>query len=143
MLDRSRLVIYRFHDHAHLLEPDLIHKGFINSLNLKIERKYERDSLGVCRYNLVERISVQQFVQLIADRLNVEFVRVIGNVHMEVKTICLGLGGVGMKQLEIFMNTLCDVFVVGELGEVLDCEYVRDACYFGEKSSDSYRALQF
>lgn len=135
MLDQSGLVVYRLHDHAHDTEPDYIHAGFIRALNLKIAHQYDRESLGVCRYELEEPTTTRKLAALIKEKLGVEFVRIVGKKDSPVKTICLGLGEVGFDQINCLIEPGCDVFITGEVGEVCVCEYIRDACYFGENKS--------
>lgn len=135
LLEQSQITVYRFHDHAHNTEPDYIHAGFLQSLDLKIKKKYSRESLGVCRYELAEPTTTRELAKRIQDRLNVEFLRIVGATDSPVHTVCLGLGAVGMRQIDILFDPGCDVFITGEVGEVCVDEYVRDACYFGENKS--------
>lgn len=135
LLDNSGLVVYRFHDHAHNTEPDYIHAGFIRALGLDIKRKYERESLGICRYELDGSMTVRALARLIEEKMGAEFVRVVGELDIPVNTLCLGLGSVGFKQINYLIDPGCDLFVTGEVGEVKVCEYVRDACFFGEKKA--------
>lgn len=135
LLQDSGITVYRFHDHAHHSEPDYIHAGFIRDLELDIKYQYPRESLGVCRYELSGAETVASIAQKIQDKLGVEFVRVVGNSDACVKTVCLGLGSVGLKQLEILHQPGCDLFITGEVGEVCACEYIRDACFFGDQKA--------
>ena len=135
LLDKSGLVVYRFHDHAHNSDPDYIHAGFIKTLELDIAHQYPNESLGICRYDLAKAISVGQIAKMIEEKLGAEFVRVVGEKNMLIKTLCLGLGGVGFTQINMLVEQKCDLFITGEVGEVCTLEYVRDACYFGEKKA--------
>ena len=135
LLDDSNLTVYRFHDHAHNTEPDYIHAGFIEALDLKINHKFERESLGVCRYELGEALTTHQMALRIKERLDIECVRVVGKDDYPLHTICLGLGSVGQAQIDLLFDPGCDLFITGEVGEVGVDEYIRDACYFGENKS--------
>lgn len=135
LLEESGITLYRFHDHAHNTEPDYIHKGFLEALKLPIAKKYERESLGVCRYELAEEISLSSLALKIKEALSLEAVKVVGSSDFSVKSICLGLGSVGLKQIEYLHEPGCDVFITGEVGEVCTCEYIRDAAYFGDKKA--------
>ena len=135
LLENSGIVVYRFHDHAHNSDPDYIHAGFIRALDLKIAHQYPLESLGVCRYDLEKPLSVVQIAKRIEEKLGAEFVRVVGDTAMQVKTLALGLGSVGFTQINLLVEKKCDVFITGEVGEVCTLEYVRDACYFGEKKA--------
>lgn len=135
MLLDSGITLYRFHDHAHHTRPDYIHKGFIDALGLKIAHDFPRESLGVCRYKLAEPLTTKELAVRVREKLGVEFVRIVGKDDYPVEIICLGLGGVGLAQIDKLFDPGCDLFVTGELGEVCVAEYVRDACFFGENKS--------
>ena len=134
-LDESGIVVYRFHDHAHNTNPDYIHAGFIDRLQLPIAKKYDNESLGVSHYELLEPTTTRRLAELIKERMSSPLIRAVGDVDAPVKTVCLGLGSVGLKQFHYLIDPGCDLFITGEAGEVRVCEYVRDACYFGHRKS--------
>lgn len=134
-LEESGLVVYRFHDHAHDTAPDYIHEGFIRALGLKIAKRHERDYLGVSRYELEEEIGVMELALRAKEVFRLPAVRIAGMASTSVKSICLGLGWVGLGHVQLLTKTDCDLFITGEIDEVLTCEYVRDACYLGMKKS--------
>ncbi len=129
----SGITLFRYHDHAHHREDDLIHAGFISSLGLNVVKKYPIESLGVRRYEFEEKLTPRTLARLVREKLNVECIRIVGDCDIELKKVCLGLGGVGMAQIDKLFDPGSDIFVTGEVGEVCVDEYVRDACYFGEK----------
>lgn len=135
LLDSTGIAVYRFHDHAHNSEPDYIHAGFLQALGLHIDHKFPRESLGVCRYIFQEKFTVRQLCQLIREKLDPAFIGIVGDPDVAAETVCLGLGGVGLAQISCLMEPGCDVFITGETDELFACEYVRDACYFGEKKA--------
>lgn len=135
LLDRSGITVYRFHDHAHLCEPDYIHAGFIKSTGLEISKKYERESLGVCRYELSETTTAAALAERARTALGIDFPRIAGDKNAPVNTVCLGLGSVGIDQIAVLENKDCDLFITGEVGEVKVLEYVRDMCFFGNKKA--------
>ena len=135
LLDESGIVVYRFHDHAHNTRPDYIHAGFIDRLQLPIAKKYDNESLGVSRYELSEPTTTRRLAEHIKARMSLPMIRAVGNADAPVRTVCLGLGSVGLKQFHYLIDPGCDLFITGEAGEVRVCEYVRDACYFGHQKS--------
>lgn len=135
LLDESKITVYRYHDHAHHRNRDYIHAGFIDALNLKTKYKYPRESLGICRYELDEEITTKQLAMRVKQNLGVDLVRVVGKDDYPLKTICLGLGSVGLTQINYLFDPGCDLFITGEVGEVCEAECVRDACFFGENKS--------
>lgn len=86
MIERSGIIIFRFHDYAHETEPDFIHEGFIRALNLKIAKKYPRETLAVCRYELEEETTVLDMAKLIAEKTEVKSPRIVGGRNNRVKT---------------------------------------------------------
>lgn len=135
ILDKSGITVYRFHDHAHNTEPDYIHRGFIEALGLDISKKHPRESLGITRYELAEPKSPKEIARLISEKLGAQFVRIVGNADEKIGCVCLGLGSVGIKQINYLFDPGCDLFITGEVGEVKVCEMVRDANYYGMKKS--------
>ena len=67
--------------------------------------------------------------------MGIDFIRVVGDTEALIKTLCLGLGAVGFDQINKLFDPGCDVLITGEVGEVCIAEYVRDACFFGEKKA--------
>ena len=120
---------------AHHSMPDYIHAGFIDRLQLPIAKKYDNESLGISRYELLEPTTTRRLAERIKERMSNPLVRAVGNVDAPVKTVCLGLGSVGLKQFHYLIDPGCDLFITGEAGEVRICEYVRDACHFGYQKS--------
>lgn len=135
LIDKSGLAIYRFHDHAHNTDPDYIHAGFIRDVGLEFSHKYERECLGICRYDLASPLTVRDIAKLIKDKLGVEFVRIVGDRDLMVKTVMLGLGGVSVRRFRYMRESGGELFITGESPEVRDCEYIRDMCFFGERKA--------
>lgn len=133
-LEESNITVYRFHDHAHC-EPDYIHTGFFDALGLKIAKKYPRESLGVCRYELNEQLTTRQWAERIKQCIGLEVVRVVGKDDYPVQTVCLCLGSANLQRVEKLYDPGCDLFITGEVTEVCIAENVRDACFFGENKS--------
>ena len=131
----SGIVVCRFHDHCHFTSPDYIHEGFIRSVGLDIEKRYERENFAVSRYDLTTPISPRELGKIIEERLGNDFVRIVGNIDRPIRTIILGLGGVNAQFVNYLFEPGADLFITGEAGEVLLCEYIRDAEYYGANKS--------
>ena len=132
-LVNSGITLYRYHDHAHHREDDMIHAGFISTLGLTVVKKHPIESLGVRRYEFKESLTPRKLAKLVREKLNIECIRIVGDCDIELKTVCLGLGAVGLPQINRLFDPGSDIFITGEVSEVIVDEYVRDACYFGEK----------
>jgi len=126
------MVIVRYHDHAHLSEPDFIHAGFIRDLGLDI-KNLDHTDFGVNPYELPEPMTVVDLAKLIREKIGVANPHIVGNRNKVVKKIFLGLGWVNSSGIEkmLLPECECDLMITGENNEVFDCEYLRDAVYFG------------
>lgn len=131
----SGITVCRFHDHCHYTAPDYIHEGFLRSVGLEIETRYERENFAVSRYDLKTPLSPREIGKIVAEKLGNDFVRIVGNIDKPIKTIILGLGGVNFQFINLLFETGADLFITGEAGEVCICEYIRDAEYYGENKS--------
>ena len=134
-LKNSGITVYRFHDHAHHRACDYIHQGFIDDTRLKIFQKYPAESMGIARYDLEEPMTARKLANIIKEQLDLDVVKIVGCDDAKIKTVCLGLGGVGFKQIQYLFDPGCDTFITGEVPEVKVCEYVRDSAYYGENKS--------
>ena len=134
MIEKSGMVIFRYHDHAHLSEPDFIHEGYIRKLGLDCERA-GTGTLGLRPYSLRTPTTVRELAKLSSEKLGVKNPYIIGDPVLPVKNVMLGLGWVNSNAVETMIASDCDVLVTGENNEVFDCEYMRDALYFGAKKA--------
>ena len=87
ILKESGLTVFRFHDHAHNREKDLIHAGFIKELGLEVEEKHDKRSFAIRTYDLKTPISVKEIANLTNEKLGIELVRLIGNENKLVKKL--------------------------------------------------------
>ena len=135
IMKASGIAVYRYHDHAHDVAYDYIHHGFIKDTGLDIKKLPDCESFAVAGYELNPPMTAREFSAHLREKMGMEFVRVVGDCDFPVKKICLGLGNVGYKQLELMFDKDCDLFITGEMGEVCVCEYVRDAVFYGDKKA--------
>ena len=61
--------------------------------------------------------------------------RIVGDCDLTVKTVCLGLGGVSVRRFRYLLSSGAELFITGEAPEVRDCEFIRDACFLGERKA--------
>jgi len=121
----NELVIWRFHDHWHLTEPDGIITGMINDLGWKNDRK--GDSL-IFEF---KQIPLQQFVHQLRRKFEKATFRIIGNPDMTVAKVGLVVGApASTLQMKMLQQDI-DVLVAGETREWETVEYVRDATQQG------------
>ena len=133
ILKESGLTVFRFHDHAHNREEDLIHQGFIKELGLEVEEKHDKRSFAIRTYDLKTPISVKEIANLINKKLGVELVRLIGDENKTVKKLGLGLGWVDLFNKDFIDDDSVDLIISGEVGsELYAQEYIRDANHYGK-----------
>lgn len=124
--------IWRFHDHIHAMNPDLIFAGVQQDLGWEAYR----DSSNRFLYT-IPPITVSTLTNLLKERLNIKAVRVIGNSEAQVRKVGLLIGGGSLglgsetMPMELMRNYDLDVIVAGEILEWTLCAYVRDAAQLG------------
>lgn len=122
LIKNSGMTIFRFHDHAHCMSPDLIFNGQMNALGLKgeyVKGKY----FGVNRFILQKSITTIELAKMIERKWKIKHVRIAGSRDNIIKTISCGFGSTFYKKEELIE---CDTFLCGECCEWSDAEFVRD-----------------
>jgi putative NIF3 family GTP cyclohydrolase 1 type 2 len=126
-IKKNKLVIWRFHDHWHITEPDGIIKGFENSMGwtgyLIKDTKYV--------YN-IPKSNVGKLCNELKTKLGCSNLRVIGDLNLEVSRIGLSLGAYDSKyQTALFLDKNVDVLICGESREWETYEFAYDAIKLG------------
>ncbi|HLF34386.1 MAG TPA: Nif3-like dinuclear metal center hexameric protein [Cyclobacteriaceae bacterium] len=124
------LVIWRFHDHIHMMKPDGIMEGMINKLDWA---GYKTDE------PLIFRIP-ETTVGELSDALNHKFsratIRIVGDPAMKVSQVAYAAGAPGyMFHVMFLKKDNVDVLVAGEVPEWESISYVRDASSLGMKKA--------
>jgi putative NIF3 family GTP cyclohydrolase 1 type 2 len=119
----NHLVVFRFHDHAHALQPDPLVVGSARMLGLT---KYASPTQP--RIFVVPETTLKGFAADIAKRLNGRAIRVVGDPTMKVSRVMLG-PGYSVPAL----NPTFDVSIGGENPESGgNAEYALDAAALGQ-----------
>ncbi len=120
-IEENNMVVWRFHDHWHLTEPDGIYQGLISKLDWWDYRMEER-LFSLPSTTLGELASDLKRI------FNAETIRVIGDPELEINNVALVLGAPGsMAQIQMLKREDVEVLVGGESPEWETVEYVRDA----------------
>lgn len=131
MLEQSGLVVYRFHDHAHTMEPDLICEGELKYLDLP--GHFQRGKyFAVNNFVLDREMTTRELVYIIENRLGLRHVRVAGNMEAKGTKISCCFGTPGHLQEELEEN---DFVLTGEICEWAIGEYARDGGQFGRNKA--------
>ena len=127
LLDDHGIVVWRFHDYWHRMQPDGILVGVLAQLGWQ--------PLGdggwpyICE---LAPMSLADLAALLKSRLGTSTVRVAGPGGMICRRIGLVVGAPGGRaQIGILGHDDVDAIVCGEINEWETCEYARDAAFFG------------
>jgi putative NIF3 family GTP cyclohydrolase 1 type 2 len=127
-IEDHNLVIWRFHDHIHMMDPDAIITGVVHRLGWE---KYEVNP-GVS-YFVIPEISIRELAASVKKSLGISMLRVIGDPDFRVTKVAFAPGAPGS---EVQMNALArenvDVLLIGESREWETIEYARDAVQQGK-----------
>lgn len=130
LLEKYKMVIWRFHDYCHALKPDAISYGVAKKTNWL--PYYQSGQIILT----IPSVSLRQLVQHLKSSLGIAHVRIIGNPEQKCERIALlpGAWG-GQRQVSIVETEKPDVLIAGEVSEWETAEYIRDAGLLGAKTS--------
>ncbi len=124
------LVIWRFHDHFHQMEPDGILTGMIRKLDWE---KYKTDNPVI--FDLPE-MTVKELAASLKNKFSSATVRVIGDPSLKITHVAYAAGAPGyMAHVHLLERNDVDVIVGGEVPEWESISYVRDATSLGMKKA--------
>ena len=86
----SGLTIFRFHDYAHAMNPDMICAGEIKYACLEGVIK-ERKKFGVTTFILKEPLTAEELAEKLIRNLNLDQIRVSGSINETVLPVALAL----------------------------------------------------
>jgi putative NIF3 family GTP cyclohydrolase 1 type 2 len=129
-LKENGIVVWRFHDYSHFMQPDLISLGVKKKMDWESYQKKGEPLIHI------PAISLHQLIQSLKKNLSIQHLRVIGDLKQTCSTVAL-LPGAWGEQAHI--NTIeknnPDVLIVGEMVEWETAEYIRDARKMGAKTA--------
>lgn len=130
LLDEHGIVVWRFHDHWHMHQPDGIMTGVARALGWEA---YLPDA-SIPLFTLPET-TVGALAAELKAKLGIATVRVVGDLDMPCRCIGLMVGAApGEWHIRLMSERQeVDVLIAGEIDEWVTCEYVRDALAQGRK----------
>jgi putative NIF3 family GTP cyclohydrolase 1 type 2 len=130
LLKKHGIAIWRFHDEWHAHKPDGITYGVLKKID------WLQYNTNADKVFTIPTASLKQIIEHLKTKLQIEHLRVIGNLDQSCKKIVLlpGAWG-GQNQISITEKEKPDLVIVGEVHEWETAEYVRDARLFGSKTS--------
>ena len=130
LLKQTGITVWRFHDGWHAHKPDGIMYGVLKKMNWL---QYNHD---VKMTFTIPPSTVKQITSQLQTSLNIEHVRLIGDLNASCSKITLlpGAWG-GENQVKTIETDKPDLVIIGEVREWETAEYMRDARTFGSKTS--------
>ena len=130
LLEKNKITVWRLHDYLHSFVPDGVTYGVVKSAGWLPYFKTGSRIIDL------PAISLGELVQHLKKKLDIAYVRVIGNLSQKCERIALlpGAGG-GQMQMAVVEKEKPDVLIVGEVHEWETAEYIRDTQQLGGKTS--------
>lgn len=129
LIEDSGMVLYRFHDHPHFEEHDIIAAGELEQMAFDGEVEYT-DLFDVVRLTLKEPMTAVEFARALEERLNIKHLRICGTRDVPCTNISamFGAPGTGLEELQ---REETEILLMGETCEWMIGEYARDAAQLG------------
>jgi putative NIF3 family GTP cyclohydrolase 1 type 2 len=130
-IEKHNMVIWRFHDHWHMRNPDGIEAGTVKALGWEKFRSPQNQFLFV-----LPETTVKQLADEVAKTLDSPVVRVVGDPNLKVTQVALSPGAAGFEaETHALERDDVQVLLVGETREWETVEYVADAVSQGRKKA--------
>jgi putative NIF3 family GTP cyclohydrolase 1 type 2 len=127
-IEDHNLVIWRFHDHIHMMNPDEIIAGVVHRLGWE---KYEVKP-GIS-YFVMPETSVRDLAATVKKSLGISMLRVIGDPDFKITKVAFAPGAPGSEvQIAALVRKDVEVLLIGESREWETIEYARDAVEQGK-----------
>lgn len=133
LIDQSGLTIYRFHDHPHFTDPDIITTGELKYLGLDCTVE-QTDIFDLTRLHLAAPMTPRQLAKYIEDHLGIAHVRIAGAADASCTTVSLMMGTPGGLEDEMLRDDT-EIILTGETSEWGLGEHVRDAALLGHRKA--------
>src|SRR5258706_2668097 len=122
LVEENGLVVWRFHDYLHSLEPDPVSVGIRQTLAWE---SYFEPQNRICK---IPPMKFGELVSYVKTRLGIQTLRVIGDLDMTCRGVALLPGFPPPEvQIGVFSEPEVDVIICGEIHEWETSEYTRDA----------------
>ena len=128
LLDKHKIVIWRFHDYCHSLKPDAVSYGFARKAGWLPYYKSDEQMLTI------PGMTLEKLAEYLKNKLGIRYVRFIGDPNQMCARIALFLGAPGgQRQVSLVEKENPDVLITGEAVEWETVEYMRDSNLLGNK----------
>jgi putative NIF3 family GTP cyclohydrolase 1 type 2 len=129
LLDKHKIVVWRFHDGIHTLRPDGVLMGFLQKMGW--EKMYDAANPIIIK---LPGIPVSDVIRQAKTSLGLKNVKVVGDLAQSCERVAVlpGAWG-GRNQIGALIREKPDLILCGEISEWETAEYIRDARALGEK----------
>ena len=134
LIDDNGLSVWRYHDHMHIGNEDLIYAGLLEELGWK---PYLNTGLPHPHCYTIPPLAMADLIEFFKQKLGMHVVRVVGKMDMECRRVGILVGGgslgLGDEKMPaaLMKEQRLDVMVCGEITEWTLSAYVRDAAALG------------
>ena len=127
----NQLVVFRFHDHIHMMQPDGISVGMIKRTGL------EKHAVNNSQTHfVVPETTVREFAGELKQRLGMESIRVIGNPELSFTKVTFTAGAPGGPlHIRMLSDDDTEVLIAGEAPEWETYLYANDAVAQGRNKA--------
>ena len=130
-IEQHGMVIWRFHDHWHMRQPDGIEAGNVHALGWEKFQRADNQYLFV-----IPETTVKDLAAKVARKLGSPVVRVVGDPDMKVTRVGFSPGAAGsQREIHALERDDVQVLMVGETREWETVEYAADAVSEGRKKA--------
>ena len=130
-IKKHGMVVWRFHDHWHMRQPDGIEAGMVHALRWEKFQNPDNPYLFV-----IPGTTLRQLAQEVAKKLNSPVVRVVGDPQMKVTRVGFSPGAAGFqRETHALERDDVQVLMVGETREWETVEYAADAVSEGRNKA--------
>ncbi len=125
------LIVFRFHDHIHMTDPDGIVKGMVRAIGW--ERFVKTGETIVFD---IPPVSVKALASELKKTFSAKTIRVIGDPGLVSGKAALSVGASGsISQMRLLERDDVEILLAGETREWETVEYVRDASQAGMRKA--------
>jgi putative NIF3 family GTP cyclohydrolase 1 type 2 len=134
LIEENQISIWRYHDHMHGGNTDLIYAGLLETLGWQ---KYLNTDLPKPHCYTIPPTTVSKLVEFFKKTLGMKVIQIVGNPKMKCSRVGILVGGgslgLGQEEMpaELMNDEQLDVIVCGEITEWTLSAYVRDAAALG------------
>jgi putative NIF3 family GTP cyclohydrolase 1 type 2 len=130
LINDNRLSIWRYHDHMHRGNSDLIYDGLLKDLGWE---SYLETNIPLPHCYSIPPATVKELVGFLKEKLGIPVIRIVGKTDMQCSRvgILVGGGSLGLGEenmpARLMKDENLDVMICGEITEWTLSAYIRDA----------------